>query len=78
MIQQAGSVGIWQILLIAVAVMWLLNAFRRNRILGKIEGEIDRRSRQQNQPQQPAARPGKKHRRLHDAETEDADFEVMD
>ncbi len=36
--------GWLELLLIALAIMWLLNAYRKNSILKKVEREIDRRS----------------------------------
>ncbi len=76
MVQQAGSFGIWQILLIAVAVMWLLNAYRRSKILAKMEEEIDKRTtRNSTPPKEPEKKSGN---RLYDKDTEDADFEVIE
>ncbi len=37
--------GWLELLLIALAIMWLVNAYRKNSILRKVEKEMDRRSK---------------------------------
>jgi hypothetical protein len=39
---QAGQTGILEIILIVVALIWLSNSFRKSRILGKVEEEVNR------------------------------------
>jgi len=36
-----GFFGIWEVLIIALCVMWLLNAYRKNQILKKIDDRLD-------------------------------------
>lgn len=33
--------GIWEILLIGLAIFWLMNAYRKNSILRKMENHVD-------------------------------------
>lgn len=39
---QAGQTGIFEIIMILVALIWLGNSFRKTRILGKMEEEVNR------------------------------------
>lgn len=69
----AGTPGILEILLIAIAILWLLNAFRKASILRKMEQQLDERSKDSSS--------GKKKKRIQREDpndTEDADYEVIE
>lgn len=69
----AGATGILEIILIAVAVLWLLNAFRKNSVLRKMEQQLDERNKDSSS--------GKKKKRIQREDpddTEDADYEVIE
>lgn len=69
----AGTPGILEILLIAVAILWLLNAFRKASILRKMEQQLDEGNKDSSS--------GKKKKRIQREDpddTEDADYEVIE
>ena len=39
-----GYTGIWEILIIAILIFWLLNAYRKNTILRKMEDQINKKN----------------------------------
>ena len=45
---KAGYTGWLEILIIVICVFWLLNAYRKNSILRKMEEELDERKKNRN------------------------------
>lgn len=77
--QSAGQPGVLEIILIGVAVLWLLNAFRRASILKKVEAEVDSARRRRTKPVSENRSPGNKKDKSH--LTEDAeyvDYEIIE
>lgn len=75
---QAGSVGIWQVLLIVVALFWLMNAYRRSRILSKIEDEVDRKKAENRKKENEGVSKSSPHRKRLNDGTAEADYEVIE
>ncbi len=75
---QAGSVGIWQVLLIVVALFWLMNAYRRSRILSKIEDEVDRKKAENRKKENEGVSKSSPHRKRLNDDTAEADYEVIE
>lgn len=67
---KAGYSGIWEILIIALAIMWLLNSYRKNSILRKMEEQLDNRNKPKSS--------NKKVKEAKFTDAEEADYEIVD
>jgi heme exporter protein D len=63
--------GWLELLLIALAIMWLLNAYRKNSILRKVDKEMDRRAEKSQSPKKTKGSVSK------EIEAEDVDYEEI-
>ena len=55
----AGYTGWVEILLIALFIMWIINAYRRNNVLKKMEEKLDRSKQIHEKPKKRTAPEGK-------------------
>ncbi len=64
--------GIWEILLIGLAIFWLMNAYRKNSILRKMENHVDSEIKKKKKSKKP------QNSRISEFEdVEDADYEEI-